>query len=129
MREKETCHFWVGQFPLAVAENYFAEVWDENDPDREHTPLSAFARDQGVKWYDHDFIEYGWGQADTIQELVKGYSYSDQWAEELARRAAAAGLSGVNVFVFITAEEIEHPRSINCALYWLHHLGTIEYRI
>jgi len=129
LRETETSHFWVGRFPEEVAGNYFVEVYDENDEDREHTPLSAFARDQGVTWYDHDFLEYGWGKAESIQKLVIGYSYSDQWAEELARRVADAGLSGVNFFVFISEDEIENPESVKGDGYWLHYLGTIKYRI
>lgn len=126
MREKETCHFWVGQVPEHIAGDYFVESYDE---DRDGTPVSAFARDQGVTWYDHDFLEYGWGTADTIQELVSGYSYSDQWAEELARRVAAAGLSGINFFAFITQDEIENPQSVKGNGYWLRYMGTIEYRI
>jgi hypothetical protein len=126
VRDKETSHFWVGQVPEHIAGEYFVESQDEN---RENAPVSAFARDQGVTYYDHDFIEYGWGTAATIQELVAGYSYSDQWADELASRVAGAGLTGVNLFVFISQEEIEHPRSVQGDGYRLHYMGTIEYRI
>ena len=126
MREKETCHFWVGQVSEQTAGEYFVETHDE---DRDDTPVSAFARDQGVIWYDHDSLEYGWGTADTIQELVAPYSYSDQWAEELARRVAVAGLSGINFFAFITQDEIENPQSVKGDGYWLRYMGTIEYRI
>jgi hypothetical protein len=122
MRESETCHFWVGNFAEGIAEEYFVE-------DRQKSIRSAFARDLDIDYYDPDFIECGWGQADTIEELTKGYSYSDQWASELARRVAAAGLRGVNFFVFITADEIKHPRSAQGNGYSLYYLGTIEYRI
>jgi len=124
VRDTETCHFWVGNFPEEIAGNYFVEDRSEDD-----APISAFARDQGVTYYDHDFLEYGWGNADTIQGLVAGYSYSDQWAEELARRVAAVGLTGVNFFVFITQDEIEQPQSVRRDGYWLQYMGTIEYRI
>ena len=60
--------------------------------------------------------------------MVTGYSYSDQWADELDRRAAAAGLAGINFFVFISRDEVERPRSVRGDGYWLHYLGTIEYR-
>jgi Immunity protein 22 len=126
VREKESCHFWVGQVPEQIVEEYFVETYDE---DRDDTPVSAFARDQGVTWYDHDFLEYGWGTADTIQELVAPYSYSDQWGEELARRVAAAGLSGINFFAFINQDEIENPQSVQGVGYWLRYMGTIDYRI
>jgi hypothetical protein len=125
VRDTETSHFWVGNFPEEVAENYFVE---DRSGDAEG-PISAFARDQGVASYDHDFLEYGWGQADTLPELVAGYSYSGQWAEELASRVAAAGLTAVNFFVFISQDEIERPRSVRGDGYWLQYMGTIEYRI
>ena len=103
---------------------YFVETRDDED-----TPVSAFARDQGVAYYDHDFLEYGWGKAGSILDLVSGYSYSDQWGAAFAQRAAKAGLRNVNFFVFITDSEIEHPRSVQGDGYWLHYLGKIEYRI
>ena len=126
MRDKETSHFWVGRVPEQVAGEYFVETYAK---DREETPVSAFARDQGVTWYDHDFLEYGWGNALTIQELVARYSYSDQWADELAQRTTTANLTGVNFFVFISQDEIERPRSVDGDGYWLRYMGTIEYRI
>ena len=108
----------------------FDEVYDPADEDRTHTPMSAFARDQGVSWYDHDFLEYGFSDtATSIEELVAGYSYSDQWGAEFARRVAAAGLVGVNWFAFISAAEIERPRSVQGDGYRYHYLGTITYPI
>jgi hypothetical protein len=124
VRNTEICHFWVGCLPEEVAGNYFVEEHSDDEK-----PISGFARDQGVVFYDHDFLEYGWGKADTIQELVTGYSYSDQWAEELARRVGGASLAGVNFFVFISRDEIERPRSVRGDGYWLQYMGTIEYRI
>lgn len=129
MKRAETCHFWVGHFPKRIAETYFVEVRGEVDEDGEDRPISPFARDQSVQYYDHDFLEYGWGKARSIIELVKGYSYSDQWGEELSQRAAAAGLKDVNFFVFITESEVENPRSVKGKGYWLHYVGTITYRI
>jgi hypothetical protein len=130
VRDTETSHFWVGHLPEALAADYFAEVYDEDDEDRERTPLSAFARDQGEKWYDHDFLEYGFRDAArSVEELVAGHSNSDQWGAELARRAAEAGLSGINWFAFISESEIERPRSVRGDGYWVHYLGKIRYRI
>ena len=126
MRDDETSHFWVGNVPERIAGEYFVETHGE---DREDTPVSRFAEHQGVQWYDHDFLEYGWGSADTIQELVSGYSYSDQWADELAKRVAEAGLKGVNFFVFISEGEIDQPCSVEGDGYWLEYMGTIAYRI
>lgn len=131
VRDAETSHFWLGYFPNpAAGAAYFAEVWDAEDEDREHTPLSAFARDQGETWYDHDFMEHGYSETEvSLPELVEGHSYSEQWAEELIRRAGAAGLEGVNTLVFISQEEIREPRSVQGDGYWLHYLGTLQYVI
>ena len=130
MQETETSHFWVGHFPEAMTFTYFDEVYDEDDEARDHTPLSLFARDQGEKWYDHDFLEYGFSDtAASVEELVAGYSYSDQWGSELARRASESGLTGINWFAFISEREIERPRSVQGDGYWYHYLGTITYHI
>jgi hypothetical protein len=130
MYSEAVSHFWVGQFLPDRSENYFAEIWDETDEDRHHTPLSEFARDQDVKWYDHDCIEYGYDdQAQSIQALVYGYSYSDQWADEVERRIMAARLQDINCLVFINEDQIAQPRSVQGNGYWLHYLGTIRYRI
>lgn len=131
MPDTQTSHFWLGQFPNEerVAE-YVAEVYDDDDEDREHTPLSQFARDQGEPWYDHDFMEHGFEEnAKSVEDLVNGYSYYEQWSAELARRAAEAGLTKVNMLLFISKDEIEKPRSVEGDGYNLHYMGTIEYRI
>ena len=126
MQDKEKSHFWVGQVPEDIASEYFVETYDEESND---SPISAFARDQGVTWYDHDFLEYGWGEADSIQELVKGYSYSEQWAEELAYRVATSGLVSVNFFAYINKDQIGLPRSVAGKGYWLRYMGVIEYSL
>jgi hypothetical protein len=131
MRDTEPSHFWLGHFPneKRVAE-YVAEVYDDDDEDREHTPLSQFARDQGEKWYDHDFMEHGFKKnAKSVEDLVNGYSYHEQWSAELARRAAEAGLTKVNMLLFISKDQINKPRSVEGDGYKLHYMGTIKYRI
>ena len=131
MRTSETSHFWVGHFSsVQRMADYFTEVYDEDDEDREHTPFSQFAGDQGATWYDHDFLEYAYrDDCASVEEVVKGYSYHEQWAAELARRAAEAGLTGINAVVFISEDQIDEPRSVHGDGYALHYLGTITYRI
>jgi hypothetical protein len=131
MRKMETSHFWLGSFPDEQSvDDYFEEVYDEEDEDHEHTPLSHFARDQGEKWYDHDFLEQGFDKkAKSVEDLVEGYSYYEQWAGELARRAAEAGLKDLNMLIFISQDQIDQPRSVRGNDYILHYLGTISYEI
>ena len=49
MQDTETSHFWVGHMPKRMAGKYFVETYAE---DRGVTPLSMFARDQRVKYYE-----------------------------------------------------------------------------
>lgn len=122
----ETSHFWLGKFTdRRRADKYFAEQYEDDD-----APVSEFARDQGVRWYDHDFMESGFSKAaKSVEKLVKGYSYYEQWAEELARRAKDAGLTGANLLVFINKDQIKKPQSAKGKGYSLHYLGTIKYSI
>jgi hypothetical protein len=92
--------------------------------------LSQFARDQGEKWYDHDFMEHGYKKnVKSVEDLVNGYSYFEQWSAELARRAAEAGLTNANMLVFISKDQIDKPQSVEGDGYSLRYLGTIKYRI
>lgn len=130
MPGSSTLHFWLGRFPNEErVKRYFDEVWDPDDEDREHTPLSEFGRDQGRFWYDHDFLEHGYREdPGSIAALVEGHSWHEQWATELSRRAAEAGLTSCNTVVFIDQDQIDSPQSITGADYRLHYLGTIRVR-
>ncbi len=131
MRDTETSHFWLGNFrnERRMSE-YLEEIYDEDDEDREHTPLSQFARDQGEMWYDHDCMEHGFKKnAKSVEDLVNGYSYFEQWSAELARRASEAGLTKINMLLFISQDQIDKPQSVEGEGYKLHYMGTIKYRI
>lgn len=144
----ETADFWVGIF---VDEDGFFEYFGESNEYNsylgenpafvtaplkghprtpENMPLSRFIGDQGHDWYDHDLAEMGFNaSASSIAELAEGYSYSDQWAAELASRVTDSDLSGVNAFFFITAGTIAVPRSVEGPDFSVVYLGQIIYRI
>lgn len=132
MTNSQKCsHFWLGRFTTEQhALDYFAEVWDDNDEDREYTPLSAFAHDQGEKWYDHDYLEYVFS-VDTVSvsALLTGLSYADQYHDQVCQRATETRLTRCNVAVLIEESQIERPRSAQGGEYALHYLGTITYRV
>ncbi len=131
MQKTETSHFWLGRFSDEKrAAAYIDEVYDEEDEDRDHTPLSEFARDQGEKWYNHDYMECSFDKdATSVSNLIEGASYSEQWAAELSRRATADALNTINLLIFINKDQIDEPRSAEGNGYSLHYMGTIEYRI
>jgi hypothetical protein len=132
-RRTETCDFWIGVFP---SEDAFSEYVGE-DPryyalvdTEDAVPLSRFIRDQGEDWFDHDLVEMGFkADAGSVAELVKGHSYADQYAEELARRANESGLSAANGFLFIRGGEIAEPRSVTTVEFRFLYVGQITYRI
>lgn len=126
VRETETSHFWLGRFTEKALAGYLDEHYDMGDD----VPISRFARDQGERFYDHDFLEHGYyPKAESVREMTDGHSYHEQWADELVRRADADGLVGMNFLIFISKGEIEKPVSVTGDGYELHYLGTIAYRV
>ena len=119
MTETLTSHFWIGYFADEEQEKYFEERYSE---DNEEESISEFASDQGEAFYDHDTMEYGRNDSvSTISDLVEGFSYSDQWADELGRRSTK--LIGYNFLLFIQEDQIEQPRSVKGNGYWLEYMG------
>ena len=129
----ETCDFWVGAFPNEDAfSEYVGEDLDyyQRADDEDTAALSRFIADQGQQWYDHDMIEMGFnGDAETIGQLVDGYSYSEQYVDQLADLAEKTGIRNVNAFLFIRAGEIENPRSIKTSVFDFQYVGQITYKI
>lgn len=129
----ETCDFWIGVFPDEIA---FIDYVGE-DPDYyqrvdedENAVLSRFIADQGQQWYDHDMIEMGFdGKAETVGQLVDGYSYAEQYADQLTKLAAETGIPNVNAFLFIRAGEIENPKSMKTSSFDFRYVGQITYKI
>jgi hypothetical protein len=129
----ETCDFWIGVFPNEDAfSEYVGEdpEFDQRMEDDDEIALSKFIADQGKRWYDHDMIEMGFNaEAKTITELVRGYSYSDQYADQLEELASETGLSGVNSFLFIRAGNIQNPRSVKTEQFDFRYVGQLTYKI
>ena len=108
----------------------FVRPAKKGHPRTDLPPLSHFIGDQGQDWYDHDMSEMGFkADALTVCELVKGASYSDQWAGELASRVAALGIGKVNGFCFMTSGAVAKPRSVTLQDFTVHYVGKITYRI
>src|SRR5262245_48363957 len=74
---------WVGQFASEEAvDAYTAEQYDE---DRDDEPISPFAADIGLKFYDHDFMEVHFelglsGKAAGAFAQHSYGDYSEAWA-------------------------------------------------
>lgn len=127
MNDAETSHFWAGHFPgIDEFTSLFVETYSEDE-----TPISLFAASQNELFYDHDFLEYGFAEeAKTIEDMIDGYSYSDQWGSTFALLIEELGLKHVNSFVFISGNEIDAPQSVDRGSgIYLRYLGKISYKI
>lgn len=139
----QTAQFWAGVFADEAAFSafiredpaYYAE--DNEDGD---LPLSAFARSQGARWYDHDFMEAGFSAeaSSDIAGMFKGHSYVADWAGEFGRRLSAAGLTACNAFVLVGIDaqrdgslhrQIDAPCSTEGDGFRLVYLGEISFPI
>ena len=127
MKSTETSHFWAGKFDSLES---FTQLFVETYSDDDDAPISPFAETQGEAFYDHDFMEYGYSDdADSVADLVAGYSYSDQWLDQFAKLLDSAGLTGVNAFLFISESEIENAQSFGTETGGLTYLGKLKYKI
>lgn len=145
---KLTCDFWIGVFPdedsfadyVGERPDYYSFL--ESNPatvrlkpkgasiEPDEMPLSRFIGDQGLSWYDHDLLEAGFNNtAKSVSELVQGYSWSDQYADELSKLAAQYGVSNANGFLFVDAEVIANPRSVINEEFIFHHVGKITFNV
>lgn len=128
MTKFETCHFWAGH---CTSEKELSDLFSETYSEDDDTPITRFAAAQNETFYDHDFLEYGFSNsANSIEELVEGYSYSDQWIKPFEEKVASLGLTKVNCFVFIAVDEIDDPKSVKIGgTVSLCYLGTITFKI
>jgi len=129
MQERtETSHFFLGRFQN---KRLFAEFLKEDfAKDDDDSPISPFYGSQGKTFCDHDFMEHGFRATQpTLKQFFAPYSYAEHWADELAKRAADAGLDDANALIFISKSEIKKPRSVKGKGFTLTYLGQIKYPI
>lgn len=120
-REHKLVDIWVGDIAPGRQTEYFKEDYIENE---DNTPVSEFAFDQGQTWIDHDFLEIGYNTAaNSIDELLKGSSWSDQYREELINLVNEKDVELFNSIVLLNAGEVKYPRSVQKQGIDLHYMG------
>lgn len=127
-------HFWVGNFKNnSDFANFFGENPDYYTDERKISKkyISAFAKSQNENRYDHDFFECGFNDENTaIEDRFSGYSYAEEWLEELKKRIAQLAPNfQMNSIAFIEKGEIKNPTSVKTENFELIYLGVIEYEI
>ena len=72
---------WIGAFPDEAA---FNEYFEEAEDREEDTPVSRFAEEQGIGFYDHDFFATWFGVGDIESVCREMFSENMDLSEILA---------------------------------------------
>jgi WD40 repeat protein len=123
--EKNAVSVWVAKhISQTIFEEYLAEDYSD-DGDR---PISRFAEDLGVSFYDHDFVEgISLERPLLVAELIGRLSYGDTFAIE-ADKAAEAMQLGDQRFNSVVALYGERFQGIWPKDSPLTFLGTFSYQ-
>ena len=122
----ERSHIWLGQFQSEKAlEAYFEESYHDSDLEQE-APMNRFAADQGVDFYDHDWLEYSFSNTGNLSTLITEHSYADDYITHVAEFAKANGLTNINTFIMVDYAEVPEPKSCIKLDYTLWFVGTFE---
>lgn len=129
--DKEISHFWLGYFKDEESFYSFVEE-DENyyiEEETEDQYVSKFAESQGIKWFDDDFIEYGFEDENLgLYEKFSEYSYADEWLPILENRLNEMNLdTPVNAIIFASRFAIPNPVSVDGEENKLYYMGEIEF--
>lgn len=116
---------WIGRFPN---EDTFNQYFDESEDYHEDAPLSRFAQEQGIGFFDHDFFVTWFGVAD-IQSVCREV-FSERTDLSSIRAAIESSSRASFNTVAIQVDELsdqQQVRSVEGPGYWLHYLGRFEY--
>jgi hypothetical protein len=123
-KEFEIVDVWVGRFPSADAvDAYFEETYGDDD-----RPISQFATDMGVRFYDHDFIEREFHDTPVsdLGAVLTEHSFSSSYLSEVIEAFRARQIGTFNTVLLVWNEEIENPSSVAQADYTLHYIGRFK---
>lgn len=117
-------HVWVARFKSQKAlDAYLEEDFDGDDDD---APISRFAADQGVGFYDHDLVYAEFRKGATPRELVECWGFPAKAVEKVVAAVEALGADGVNTCVVADKGEFAKPRSATGAGYQLWYVGQFK---
>jgi len=93
---------WVGSFESRSDLDAYLHPFYSPGPETDDLPLSAFAADIGLPWYDEDFLEADCCPAPigTLASALDGFSYSSSFAA--AAVDAVHGAPPFNTVLFFT---------------------------
>src|SRR5262245_56143250 len=87
-------HVWVARFKSNKAlDEYMDEAFDDDDED---APISRFAADQGVGFYDHDLVYAEFQKNATPRALIECWGFPEKATEKVVKAVEALGVEGLN---------------------------------
>ena len=117
-------HVWVGRFKSQKAlDAYMEEVLDEGDDD---APISRFAADQGVGFYDHDLVYAEFQKGATPAALIGCWGFPEEAAATVVKAVEALGADGLNTSFVADNGEFSDPKSATGAGYQLWYVGQFK---
>ena len=120
----EICHVWLGAFGSDEAlDDYF----EESHPTDENAPINRFAADQGLGFYDHDWVEAIRCAGSSLEDLVGSASYSECYAEAVVCAARDRELRAVDTIVVAFENVVPAPVSVDAAGHRLSYLGAYAF--
>lgn len=126
LKEKQgVVSIWVGTIvKKAELTAYCRESFSRRDDDE---PISRFAADCGVTFYDHDTMEarYVGRKSLSISQLVEGHSYGRSFASAAAKLAEKADIKSANAVILFYDQVLSPARWPKDSL--LRHLGFVPY--
>ncbi|MEM9134221.1 MAG: immunity 22 family protein [Actinomycetota bacterium] len=113
---------WVGHFS---SEARFQQYLSETYTDDRSVPINEFAADQGIVFYDHDWVERHFDRTQGAKGLLTAVLVPAM-VPHAAAAASSVGLENANALILeLTSEgRITEPRSATGPDYKLHFLGT-----
>ena len=89
---------WVGSFPSAEAfEDYLREQYEADG-----APISRFAGETGLDWYDHDLLEAQRYEAPlAVSAAVGPLSFSASYINAASQAAQQLGMGPINTVVLL----------------------------
>jgi len=124
---EQNLDIWLGTFPSKKAfESYFLEFdeWEDGEP------VSPFAKEQGITFYDHDFFvaEY-FSKTSDLEKILSSIIVYDDRAKEIVFRHRESGIGEFN-FVAIQLQELStdgQQKSVVGQNYTVYYLGRFPY--
>ncbi len=117
-------HIWVARFKSQKAlDKYMDEAFDEEDDD---APISRFAADQGVGFYDHDLVYAEFQRNATPRALIECWGFPEKAAEKVVKAVEALGVDGLNTSFIADKGEFSKPKSATGTGYQLWYVGQFK---